>query len=546
MKLILLILVFNVSYSQDFGRLTGSFENNSAYNFVDTVIQAEETVTRIESDKFQSNSYLQLIYNYGDVEFGMRYEAYQTPLLGYDERFQGQGVPYLYGRYRNDKIDITAGSFYEQFGSGLILRAYEERALGIDNNLNGVRVKFEPTAGVNFIGLFGKARNFWDVSDATVRGLDLNIDVNTLNEDFFGTDNFLSIGGSIVSRYQKDNSLSLRLPENVFSYALRTSLIGAKYSIDAEYVHKYNDPAVVNAFTYTEGRGLLLNASYFDGGFSILLNAHKLDNMDFRVDRGAVVNQLTLNFVPPQVKMQTYGLATIYPFATQLMGEGGLQGEVSYAFKEGSLIGGKYGTLVNVNASIVKSTDSTKIDNFLYDYNFFGVGERLFFYDANIEITKKFSDKFKGSITAYNAIYDRDQIEGGFKSGKIYSSAIIVDGAYRFNDKNSIRAEIQHLWVSQDSTASIEDVYNGNWAHFLVEYTIAPKFFITVLDQWNYGNEFEVQRVHYPTVNFAYIFDATRLSIGYGRMRAGLLCVGGICRPVPAANGLNLSLTSSF
>jgi len=546
MKYLLLFLLTSTIYSQDLGRLTGSFESNSSYNFVDSTIQTVETVERVKTDKFLSNSYLQLIYNYGDIEFGMRYEAYQTPLLGYDERFKGEGIPYLFGRYRSEFIDITAGSFYEQFGSGLILRAYEERALGIDNNLNGVRVKLNPTEGISLTGLFGKARNFWEKSDGNVRGLDLNVDLNSLNEEFFGYDNVISIGGSVVSRYQEDNSLQLKLPANVFAYSARASLIGSSYSFDVEYAKKYNDPTGLNAFSYTEGQGLLVNAAYYSGGFSLLLNAHKLDNMDFRVDRNAVSNQLTLNFVPPQVKMQTYGLATIYPFATQLMGEGGVQAEVSYNFEEGSFLGGEHGMIVNLNGSIVKSTDSTRIDKHTYDYNFFSVGERLYFHDVNLDITKKFTDKFKLGFTAFNAIYDRDQIEGGFKSGKVYSTGIILDATYRINDKNSIRTEFQHLWVAQDSVPLITDVYNGSWAQLLVEYTIAPKFFITVLDQWNYGNEFEEKQSHYPTFNFAYIFGATRLSLGYGRQRAGLLCVGGICRPVPASNGMNLSVTSSF
>ena len=546
MKYILIFLFTLSLYGQDLGRMTGSFESNAAYNFVDSTIQSLETVDRIKTDKFLSNSYLQLIYNYGDVEFGMRYEAYQTPLLGYDERYKGQGLPYLYGRYRSDFVDITAGSFYEQFGSGLILRTYESRALGIDNNLNGVRVKLHPTEGISLTGLFGKARNFWSTSEGNVRGLDLNVDLNSLSEEIFGTENIITIGASMVSRYEADNSLSLKLPANVFAYSTRASVTGSSYSVDLEYAKKYNDPTGLNNFSYNDGQALLVNASYYTGGFTFLVNAHKLDNMDFRVDRNAVSNQLTLNFVPAQVRMQTYGLATIYPFATQLMGEGGVQAEVSYNFEEGSAIGGEHGMIVTLNGSIVKSTDSTKIDNYTYDYNFFSVGKRLYFHDFNIDITKRFSDKFKLNFTGLNAIYDRNQIEGGNKSGKVYSTGIILDGTYKFNDDHSLRTELQHLWVSQDSVPLITDVYNGNWAQIMFEYTVAPSYYITLLDQWNYGNKYEDKRAHFTTVNFAYIFGATRLSIGYGRQRAGLLCVGGICRPVPASSGLNLSITSSF
>ncbi|HML86108.1 MAG TPA: DUF6029 family protein [Bacteroidales bacterium] len=34
--------------------------------------------------------------------------------------------------------------------------------------------------------------------------------------------------------------------------------------------------------------------------------------------------------------------------------------------------------------------------------------------------------------------------------------------------------------------------------------------------------------------------------MSYGRQREGLLCVGGVCRQVPAATGFTLTLTTSF
>ena len=43
-----------------------------------------------------------------------------------------------------------------------------------------------------------------------------------------------------------------------------------------------------------------------------------------------------------------------------------------------------------------------------------------------------------------------------------------------------------------------------------------------------------------------YTQGANRLSITYGKQRAGLFCVGGVCREVPASNGFSISLTSSF
>jgi hypothetical protein len=80
----------------------------------------------------------------------------------------------------------------------------------------------------------------------------------------------------------------------------------------------------------------------------------------------------------------------------------------------------------------------------------------------------------------------------------------------------------------------------------MLEYTWSPHFFVAVLDQWNYGNPHEEKRLHYPYIQVGYTHNASRITLSYGRQRAGIFCVGGICRNVPASNGVSLSITTSF
>ena len=86
----------------------------------------------------------------------------------------------------------------------------------------------------------------------------------------------------------------------------------------------------------------------------------------------------------------------------------------------------------------------------------------------------------------------------------------------------------------------------GNWVMGLLEFNIAPKWFFTVLDEYNYGNPESDMRLHYYNAGFAYVHNATRIALNYGRQREGLLCVGGVCRQVPASNGITLTITSTF
>jgi hypothetical protein len=66
------------------------------------------------------------------------------------------------------------------------------------------------------------------------------------------------------------------------------------------------------------------------------------------------------------------------------------------------------------------------------------------------------------------------------------------------------------------------------------------------MDQYNYGNKNAGDRAHYVNFNVGYIQDATRITLGFGRQRAGIFCVGGICRVVPASSGISLTLSTSF
>ncbi|HNA32183.1 MAG TPA: DUF6029 family protein, partial [Flavobacteriales bacterium] len=62
----------------------------------------------------------------------------------------------------------------------------------------------------------------------------------------------------------------------------------------------------------------------------------------------------------------------------------------------------------------------------------------------------------------------------------------------------------------------------------------------------NYRGSVSGEQVHYPIGSVGFIRGGSRFSLSYGRQRAGIFCVGGVCRVVPASNGLTLSITSTF
>ena len=539
LTIIIAFLSISSVYSQ--GRVTGNFVMEGQYYQQDSSIGTTEFPEQVAAQ-----GYLNVRYHLDDFEFGIRYEAYRPPLLGIDSRFENSGFPFIYGTYRSDLIDVTAGNFYEQFGSGLILRTYEEKALGVDNSLNGVRVNLRPDDGLEITGLMGTMRNFWSQSDGIIRGVKGKIYLDQYT-DFFG-DNGVSIEGGMVSKYEEDQENTYNLPENVFAYFLRSTFIANSFSLDAEYSYKINDPSAVNNFSYNVGQGLLLSGSYFTDGLGISVDFHRSDNMDFRAERSATGNVMNMNFIPPLSKQHTYGLTSLYPYATQLVGEIGMQADITYKFEEGTAIGGEHGTTVSVNYSRINSIDSSKVNNFTYTSDFFAFGDRLFYQDLNFEVTKRWSDDFKTTASFLTQIYDKDVTENGWAPiiGKVQSNIAIFDATYRLSETYALKMDLEHLWATQDSVLKTADFVNGNWMMALFELTISPNYYISISDQYNYGNKFVDHQVHYFMGSFAYVTGGTRMQMSYGRQRSGIICVGGVCRFVPASSGLYFTVSTTF
>lgn len=513
--------------------INGNFEINSQYYKPDSAIEAPNV-----SEKILNNGFLNLNYTSGNFRAGLRYEAYLDPLLGFDVRYTGSGIPFRYAGYSAEGLDVTVGNFYDQFGNGIVFRSYEERSIGYDNAIDGIKVGYQPVEGIYIKGLIGRQRNFFELGTGLVRGADADIQLNDIISSFKGKKLQLGFGGSFVSKYQKDDDVVRNLPENVAAFAGRTNLNYGKFSIKTEYAYKYNDPYIGNNFIYKNGEALYINMNYSQKGFGAGLTAKRIDNMGFRSDRSATVNQLLINYLPA-INRQRTGLVTLYPFATQPNGEMGISSEIFFKFKPGSPMGGKYGTGVSLNASSVNDIQHKPAanDTLGYESDFFVIGKTKFYQDASVEVTKKVTKNLKLVMTYIYQVYNKDVIEGKNIYGLITAHTGVAEITWKLNARNSIRTELQHLFTKGDKQS---------WAMALVEYSISPNWSFTLFDEYNYGNNISDHRYHYYNASCAFTKNANRFNIGYVRQRAGLLCVGGVCRVVPASNGVSLSITSRF
>ena len=524
------------------GHLSGNFQSNSQLYYEDAYLGI--TSENLPSEKFLINSFANLLYTTSNFSAGMRYEANHNVLLGFDKRYNGEGITYRYTQFNKDGLDITLGNFYEQFGSGMILRAFEERNLGYDNAFDGIRLKYSPFKGVYLKSLIGRQRLYFDKAEGIVRGFDGEISLNESFESLSDIKTQFMIGGSFVSKFQKDLDPIYILPENVASWASRFSIYHGKWIMGAEYVYKYNDPSATNNFIYKEGQALLANLGYSQKGFGFSLAAKRIDNMSFNSDRNLSGQEVSINFLPALTKQHTYALATIYPYGTIANGEMGLQADLNYKIKKGTLLGGKYGIGILANFSNAYSIHKAQINEDTsigesgtlgYTSDFFKVGDDKYFQEYSLEISKKINRKLKLTGTYLNTHYNSNFIVGYGNYGMIKAGIWILETQYKLKPKHSLRTEFQHLKTAQ---------HEGNWAMGLVEYTVSPHYFIAIQNLYNYGNK--INQTHYPNISAGYTKNTTRFALGYGKQREGIFCVGGVCRNVPKSNGFSLSITSSF
>ena len=552
--------------------VNGSFQTDAQYYMLDNGID----ITDLHGKQFGINGFGKVGYTSGNFTAGIRFEAFMPELNGFRQELNGVGLANFYATYDNDFIGVTVGDIYDQFGSGLVFRTYEEWSLGMDNSLRGVRTIIRPTQGVTLKGVYGRQRYFWasygndlDAKNyrGIVRGIDGEWDLNQSIPAMNDAELKVSMGGSFVSKMQDTtvvNNLFYRIPVNVGAAAGRLNLAYGRFAFTTEYAHKINDPSAIKNFIYKNGQALMSSLSYSQKGLGVVLQVKRTDNMSFKSNFTGMENDHDINFIPPINYTHTHSLPSIYTYSTQPNGEMAAQFQINYTIPKGTLLGGKYGTKLALNISQVNDIvrDSILVDGQMvinkkgtlgYASNFFAVSDHRFFRDINFEIDKKISSNWHLTAQYINLYYDIETIEGHAGAPVVQANIGFLDVTYKINRKQSLRFELQGLWEKEVKAGYIYDESEkkdyqkrGDWAFALVEYTITPHWSFSLADKWNYGNPVPEFRDHYFTGTVSYLHDATRVMLSAGRQSEGVVCVGGVCRTVPASSGVSLTVSTSF
>ena len=489
---------------------------------------------------FLTNTYLDLKATSRYIEAGARLEYLQHPLPGFEKDFKGWGLPYVYVKGHYKKAELTLGSFYEQFGSGFIFRAYEERSLGIDNSLQGAHFAYRPWDGVAVKLLTGRQRRYWAHNDSWLTGGDIEWNIDEWLKGLQKRQTYAMLGFSYVHKYEKEEVVMtdplhrLRFPRNVNAFDVRLRLQHRSINLLAEMAMKTQDPSRDNDYIYRNGYVAMLSGSYSKRGMSLLLQAKRSINMGFRSSRGMEGTSSFINHMPAFTIEHTYALPALYPYATRSEGEWAYQAAAAYTFPKGTTLGGKYGTMVKVNFShvhAVRKNGDGGSGSDGYGSSFWAWGPSTYYQDIDVQLEKRLGKDTKLNFMYMNQRYNQTLLEG--HGGMLNSHIVVADVKQKLARKTTLRAEAQYLF-SKDG--------DKDWAFALAELSLAPHWMFTLSDLYNLGNT----HVHYYQGFVTYSGGAHRLQLGYGRTRAGFNCSGGVCRYIPATKGLTLSYNYNF
>ena len=514
------------------GRLTGSFETNSIFYVEDT-----KSGALAPQDNFGSNNYLKLDYYQGKFSAGIQGEAYMPVLQGYPTDLQRVALTNYYAQWTDDSFSVTAGTFYEQFGSGLLFRAYEDRTLGMNNALTGARFTYGYKDIVALKAIWGMPRLGMKFTDTQVRGGDISFAISNL---VGWTSTHLAVEGSVINRYE---AISADLKEeggkpSSTGFSGRLNLEHKGFVFRGEYIDAgerhypnggydgVNDPRID---LIKNGNAQLVELGYSGHGLGVNLTARRLEYMDMPTVYRNTSTANALNYIPALTAQYSYLLMNLNPYIVQpstmlgaytAPGEIGGQVDIYYNVARRTKLGGKRGMKLGLNYSTywsLAADRSAKADKLLWQSINFTLEK---------QITRKFKLNFLYSFQEYNDSH-------GANKYTWKTNIFVADMLYKWTPTISTRLELQYLQSKSD---------DKDWMAALAEVNFAPHWSIFVSDMYNHGKT----NLHYYNAGVSYTRSRTRIQLGYGRNRAGVVCSGGVCRNIPAYTGANLMITTSF
>jgi hypothetical protein len=379
-------LLFCVPYllwaqgNDDKGQFSGNLLLNYQKYLRDDKIGASTKV--YQENSASVDAWLFMNYRIKGYSFTLRYDALNnSPLLNPQGSFTSHGIGFWQASKQIDKLTITAGSFYDQLGSGILFRAYEQRQIGIDYAIQGVKLEYAFNENWKLKGFGGNQKGYLDnrfgFSKQVIAGANLEGNMNLGKDGRLGT---LQVGTSALNRTLDRATMDGLVAE------INT------YDVDKRFLPKYNVYGFNGYFTYnlgnltwnaefnyktpeairnmsnrlisSDGKVFYTSLSWGKSGMkwgkhkaSIGLNvqARHVENFPLRITPNEQLLNGLISYLPSLTRQNTYRLLARYNAPAQELGENGIQGEID--------IKPRKGTQITLNGSFVKSLKNNGINN---------------------------------------------------------------------------------------------------------------------------------------------------------------------------------------
>ena len=505
-----------------------------------------------------ADAWLFMQYRIKGYSFILRYDAFNnSPLLDPQDAYTNHGVGFWQINKSVDKLDITMGSFYDQFGTGILFRAYEQRQIGIDYAIQGMRLKYninDKWAIKGFAGnQKGNIKNRFGYANQVISGLNVEGNLDLGKDSKFGA---LQVGASAVNR-TLDRETMDRLVGTINTYDLAD-----------RFYPKYNVYGGNAYFTYTKdnfswtvegnvkskeaimeddskfhlkgGKVLYTSMSWGKGGWnlgkqkaSVGLNiqARHVDHFSFRTAPTENLLNGLVSYLPSMTRQNTYRLLSRYNAPGQAMGEDGIQGEIEFKPRKGTQIffNGSYVQTLASNGKLNKATGVMEAEK-LFSENY-------------IEVVQKIGKHDKLKLGVQRIVYNQTRYESEPEYVPVKTITPFGEWLHTLDQGRSLRVEWQYLNTKNDQ---------GSFANLMIEMFVRKNLSIAVADMVNvvphrYERMIIADKVlHYPTFFIGYTEKNTVFTLAFLKQQQGVNCSGGICREEPAFSGVRFTVSSNF
>jgi len=425
-------------------------------------------------------------------------------------------------------LTITGGYIYDQIGSGIIFRAYEDRGLLIDNALAGLHLKYKLDDHITLKAFTGQQKNVFERYRPVIKGFNAEADYD------LGKGVHITPGAGVVNRTLDEESYNTVRTNieafpvedrftpkfNTYAFTAYNTLTAGDFTWYVEGAYKTHE-AIYNLggrkLIDKPGNIIFSTLGYARKGIAVNLTGKRTENFVMRTSplESALPNSGMVNWQPIVAQIRPQRLIARYMPASQDLSE--------QAFNANVLLSPTDDYDFNLSYTHINTLDNIK----LY---------REAYFEANIRSVRNFLIDVGVHYMHYNKNYYQKSVEDEYI---VKALTPFTEITYLINNKSSLKMQAQYMHTRED---------DGSWAFLSLEYAIAPKWSFALSDMYNVKPEgfktYEGQ--HFYNIFIARTQGAHRISLAYVKQVEGINCTGGVCRYEPGFSGLKLMITSSF